>query len=164
MRPSQWCLPCVAGCSAQSLVPGRRPWSVGAILVGRRASGSGAGRKPWSRGRHGGRRAACGGSGWTAPSVCVLCRRRGEFAEGKPLPTRATTATSADAVPFLKALLRLLPVLLHAPGESPRSSDRAVAALSCRDLLEDTALESTLCGSPLVVWLRRGIRRARCSG
>jgi hypothetical protein len=79
------------------------------------------------------------------------------FAEGKPLASWATTATSADAVHFLMALLRLLLVLLRAPGEIPRSSDRVVAALLCHDLLEDTVLELTVCGSPLVVWLRHGI-------
>jgi hypothetical protein len=73
-------------------------------------------------------------------------------------------ATSADVVPFLKALLRLFLVLICAPGGSPRSLDEAVTALLCRDLLEDTALEIIVCGSLLVVWLRRGIQRARCFG
>jgi CheY-like chemotaxis protein len=32
----------------------------------------------------------------------TLCRRRRGHAEGKPLPVWAMTATSTDAVPFLK--------------------------------------------------------------
>jgi hypothetical protein len=54
----------------------------------------------------------------------------------------------------LKALMGLLSALLGALGESPRSSDRAVAALLCHSLLEDTALELTACGSSLVGWRR----------
>lgn len=60
---------------------------------------------------------------------------------------RAAAATSMDVVPFLKASLRLLSVLLCTPVENPRSSDRAVAALRRRALLEDAALESMACGS-----------------
>ena len=38
------------------------------------------------------------------------------------------------------------------PDENPRSSDRVVAALWCRALLEDAALELTACFSPEVAW------------
>ena len=58
-----------------------------------------------------------------------------------------------DAVPFLKATQWLLSSS-YAPDESPRSSDRAAAALWRRDLLEDVVLELTACGSPEVVWCR----------
>jgi hypothetical protein len=39
----------------------------------------------------------------------------------------AAASASMDVVPFLKALLRLLSILLRAPGENPRFSDRAAA-------------------------------------
>jgi hypothetical protein len=67
------------------------------------------------------------------------------LAEGKPLPEsfRAVAATSLDAVPFLKAPMWLLLVLLCVPGENPRSSDRTVATFRRRTLLEDTVLEHT---------------------
>jgi hypothetical protein len=61
-----------------------------------------------------------------------------------------------DVVPFLKASMWLLPACLHAPGENLRSSDRAVAALLCRVLLEDAALELTLYGSQQLVWRSGG--------
>ncbi|XP_047086325.1 uncharacterized protein LOC124697833 [Lolium rigidum] len=54
--------------------------------------------------------------------------------------------------------MRLLSAPLGAPGESPRFSDRVVAALLRRSLLEDTTLELTVCGSPSV-----GQRRAICT-
>jgi hypothetical protein len=81
-------------------------------------------------------------------SISTMCRRWRVFAEGKPLPVWATTATSTDAVPFLEASLGLLSILLRAPGESPRSPERAVVALLFRALLEDTVLEHTVCNSP----------------
>jgi hypothetical protein len=65
--------------------------------------------------------------------------------------SRATAAASTDAVPFLKAPLRLLLDRTLAPGENPRSSDRAVTAFCRRALLEGTVLEFTTCGSPMVV-------------
>jgi hypothetical protein len=49
--------------------------------------------------------------------------------------------------------------LLRAPSEKLRSSGRVVAALLCRALLADTALEFTLCGSLMVMWRRRAIFR-----
>ena len=42
---------------------------------------------------------------------------------------RAAAAASMDVVPFLKASLWCSSPLLRAPGENPRSSHRAVAAL-----------------------------------
>ena len=75
---------------------------------------------------------------------------RGNSRPGSP---RTATATSMDAVPFLKASLRLLSVLLRTPGESPRSSDRTVAAHWRRTLLEDTVLEVTERCFPEVVRL-----------
>ena len=65
---------------------------------------------------------------------------RGNSRPGSP---RTATATSMDAVPFWKVSQRLLSVLLRTPGESPRSSDRTVAAHWRRTLLEDTVLEVT---------------------
>jgi hypothetical protein len=56
-----------------------------------------------------------------------------------------------DVVPFLKELLWLFSVRLRAPGEIPRSSDRAAATLSCKDLIEDATLEHIVCGSTKVV-------------
>jgi hypothetical protein len=72
-----------------------------------------------------------------------------------------------DVVPFLKASMWLLPACLHAPGENLRSSDRAVAALLRRVLLEDAALELTLFGSLQLVWRSGGasalvLRSAGC--
>ena len=46
-------------------------------------------------------------------------------------------ATSADIFPFLKASQWRYSVSPHTPGENPRSSDRVLAALLRRDLLED---------------------------
>ena len=55
-----------------------------------------------------------------------------------------------------EGMVWLLFVLLHAPGENPRSSDRAVALFLRRVLLEDAVLELSACGSPRVTWRRRG--------
>jgi hypothetical protein len=63
----------------------------------------------------------------------------------------ATAAVSTDVVPFLKASLRLFLDRTLAPGENPRSSDRAVMAFCRCALLEDTVLEFTACSSPMVV-------------
>jgi hypothetical protein len=65
--------------------------------------------------------------------------------------SRPTTAASTDVISFLKALLRLVPALTLALGGNPRSSDQVVAAFWRRALLEDTILEFTTCGSPMVV-------------
>ena len=72
----------------------------------------------------------------------------GRLCRGETLlqPCWATT-TFVDFVPFLKVSWWLLPVLSQTPGENPRSSDRAVAALCRRSLLEDDTLEFTMCGS-----------------
>jgi hypothetical protein len=86
--------------------------------------------------------------------VDTLCRRWKDYAEGKPLPVWATTAMSMDSIPFLKASLGLFSVLLHTSDENPRSSDQAMVALFYHTLLEDTILEPTACGSPMVVWRR----------
>jgi hypothetical protein len=76
------------------------------------------------------------------------------LAEGKPLPRsfQAAAATSLDVVPFLKAPQWLLLVLLHAPGENPRFSDRAVATFRGRALLEDAALDPAAACSLEVAW------------
>jgi hypothetical protein len=72
-----------------------------------------------------------------------LSGRMRVLAEGKPLPGsfRAATAMFLDAVPFLKAPLWLLLILLRASGENPRSSDRTVATFQRCSLLEDAVLE-----------------------
>ena len=72
---------------------------------------------------------------------------------------------SADAVPFLKVSWRLLLCPLLAPGENPRSSDRAMTTLLCRSLLEDAALELSSGGSLLVAWRCCGtlVSELRCS-
>jgi hypothetical protein len=59
-----------------------------------------------------------------------------------------------DVVPFLKASLGLLLVLIHAPGKN--QDPWTVAALMCHALLEDTILESTAGSSPMVVWQNCG--------
>jgi hypothetical protein len=61
--------------------------------------------------------------------------------------------------PLLEGVMGLLSIFLLSPGENLRSSDRAVAALRCRDLLEDIVLEPTTSSSPKVVW-RRCLRSA----
>jgi hypothetical protein len=63
-------------------------------------------------------------------------------------------AMSVDSIPFLKAPLGLFSILLHTLDENPRSSDQAVAALFYHTLIEDTILETTARGSPMVVWRR----------
>ena len=103
---------------------------------------------------------------WTARSRLAVCcdgglllRRRPVLVRmlecdcrGKPLPFWVMTAASVDVVPFLKASWWLRSIFPHAPGENPRSLDPAVVAPLRRDLLEDTALELTTGGSPMVVW------------
>jgi hypothetical protein len=81
------------------------------------------------------------------------------LAEGKPLPGsfRAAAATSLDVVPFLKAPQWLLLVLLRAPGENPRSSDRAVATFRGRALLENAALDPAVACSLEVAWRLFGV-------
>ena len=69
------------------------------------------------------------------------CMDRGVPLPGETFALWASTAASVDVVPFLKASMGRRLVCLCAPGENPRSSDRAVAAFWRRDLLEDTALE-----------------------
>jgi hypothetical protein len=59
-----------------------------------------------------------------------------------------------DVVPFLKALLWLLLVLIHAPGKN--QDPWTVAALMCHALLEDTIFESTADSSSMVVWQNCG--------
>jgi hypothetical protein len=92
---------------------------------------------------------------WFLFDGLTLCRRRRGHAEGKPLPVWAMMATSVDAISFLKASWGFSPSFyMHASGENPRSPDRAVAALRCHALLEDTILEPPAHGSPMVVWWR----------
>jgi hypothetical protein len=60
---------------------------------------------------------------------------------GEALALWAMMATSADIFPFLKASQWRYSVSPHTPGENPRSSDRVLAALPRRDLLEDATFE-----------------------
>lgn len=139
---------CSSACSAW--FPGRRPWTVVSLVVGGRARGSGAGRFPWSWGRHG-----------AGEPRGVVCGLPSSFAGVTPA-LWASTAASVDVAPFLKASMRRRSVCLRAPGENPRSLDRAVAALRRRALLEDTVLKPTARGSPKVVTeviLRRSAAR-----
>jgi hypothetical protein len=142
----------------RSRMPGRQPWMVGTLWVGGRARGSGAGRGHG----HGvvmvpsGLR-FCGGV-VAATSVAFLamfgCGQVISRGNSSPGSSRATTAVSMDVVSFLKASVWLLPAPFRAPGENPRFPKRAVAALRCRALLEDSALEPIGRGSPTVVWRR----------
>nr|XP_051215113.1 uncharacterized protein LOC127332811 isoform X1 [Lolium perenne]XP_051215114.1 uncharacterized protein LOC127332811 isoform X1 [Lolium perenne] len=151
---------------ARSRMPGRRPWMVGTLWVGGRARGSGAG---WGHG-HGVVMVLSElryvGAWWLSPrwwpSPCLGGGEVMSRGNSRPGSSRATTTASTDVVSFLKASLWLLPAPFLAPGENPRSPDRAVAALRCRALLEETVLEPTSQGSPMVeteVTLRRSSAR-----
>jgi MoxR-like ATPase len=72
----------------------------------------------------------------------------------RPRSSRSTTVVSTEVTPYLKASVWLLPAPFRALGENPRSLDRAVAALRCRALLEDTVLEPIARGSLMVTWRR----------
>jgi hypothetical protein len=104
------------------------------------------------------RRATCCDSGAVVATAATasLCGWAECYCRGKPLPIWATTATSVDVVPLLKASVWRCSVQPRPPGENPRSLDRAVATLWRRTLLEDTALEFMAYGSPLVVRRRCG--------
>ena len=77
-------------------------------------------------------RAVLRGSGVVAvlAAPLALCRRWRGHAGGNPYLGfyQVAAATSVDVVPFLKAPMWLSSALLRAPGENPRSLDRAVAA------------------------------------
>jgi hypothetical protein len=84
----------------------------------------------------------------------VVFGRRSDFAKGGTLALLGHSSDVCGHRSLLEGIVRLLSVSLLAPGENPRSSDRAVATLLCHTLLEDTVLEVTACGSPMVVWRR----------
>jgi hypothetical protein len=94
---------------------------------------------------------------WWCPSPCLGGGEMMPRGNSCPGSSWTMAATFTDAVPFLKASLRLLPAPIHSPGENPRSLDRAVMALSRRVLLEDTALEFIACRSLTVGRQRCGI-------
>jgi hypothetical protein len=66
-----------------------------------------------------------------------------------------------DVVPFLKAPLRLLSIVIHTSGENPKSPNGAMAALLRRALIEDTILKQTTGGS--LEGVRRSLSVKACS-
>jgi hypothetical protein len=65
---------------------------------------------------------------------------------------------------LLEGTIAVILTLLRVSVENLISLDRAMKALLCHVLLEDTALQFIVCGSMLVAWRRRGIQRAMCFG
>jgi hypothetical protein len=74
--------------------------------------------------------------------------------------TLAQSVCRDDGVRGRRSLIEgvdvVLLVLIHAPGENLKSSDRAVEASYVVVLLETSSLEFTACGSPMVAWWRCG--------
>jgi hypothetical protein len=120
---------------------------VGTMWVGGQARGSGAGR---CHGHVDGvvlgelhSTATVWSPSWWHTSPCFGAGEDMPRGNSRPRFSKVTAAVSTDVVPFLKTLLRLLPTLIHAQGETqdPRIG-RWQRPISCSALLEDVVLKS----------------------